>query len=287
MLKFSFISLRTKLIVAFIVFVIVPIFATSIYAYQEFEDILRRQIETAASDRLHQVNLNIERKLKSMMDATNSIVLDENAKQVLVNPPSTPREMLDATHVMDKKFLEISTAIVINPLHFTVIDNSRNMYTSWGRNESAYDLIVNSDWYEQTIKENGYMLWTLNHDNYVNRNRSNLITVSMVIKDSSFSDKIGTLIISESVDHYLEILRNREGSDIQGYGFLLGADGTILAEDEELVRELYTKIEPRMNKTSNFTGSMTVDNLAICSQLIPHCAHWMEGRTDRPAQGNL
>lgn len=87
-------TLQNKLIISFILFILLPLFGTGIYAYSEFEKMLREQAAVSAADRLHQVNLNMERKLSAMMNVSNAIVLDNDVRKILKNPPVSPRKSL-------------------------------------------------------------------------------------------------------------------------------------------------------------------------------------------------
>jgi two-component system sensor histidine kinase YesM len=256
-MQILFISLRTKLIIAFAIFIVLPIFGTSLYAYSEFENILRRQIEVSASDQIQQVNWNIDRKLKLMMNAANSIILDENMRWILDNPPETMRQKLDASHFLDNKFMEISTTVILNPMDFTIIDHNGNMYTSWSKYEGSLESIKKSEWYDRTWQENGYMLWTLNNHNYINPGKEKLITVSMVIKDPNFTRSLGMLAVSEPVSPYIDILRTRQNSVFQGYGFLVGPNGEFVGENISEVDKLYELAKSSIQ--SNTTLSMKIN----------------------------
>ncbi|XID92917.1 sensor histidine kinase [Paenibacillaceae bacterium WGS1546] len=257
-MQIRFISLRTKLVIAFAIFILLPIFGTSLYAYSEFENILRKQIEVSASDQIQQINWNIDRKLKLMMNAANSIILDENIRELLDHPPRTMRQKLDASHLLNNKFMEISTTVILNAMDFTILDSTGNLYTSWSKNERSLDEITTSEWYARTWQENGFMLWTLNNRNYVRPGKEKLITVSMVIKDESFSRSLGMLAISEPVSSYIDILKTRQNSALGGYGFLVGPEGEIVGENESDAGRLYGEAESRIQ--SNTTLSMDISN---------------------------
>ncbi|WP_165452621.1 sensor histidine kinase [Paenibacillus thalictri] len=267
----KFISLRTKLIVAFVAFVLLPILGSSIYAYRVFEVTLRNQIESAAADRLNQVNMDLTRKLNTMMNATSSVMLDENVRRLLLEPPRNVREHLDGVQQMDKKFIEISTAIVSNTMYFSLFDNYGNLYTNWGQSAEAYDAITSSDWWQKTSDENGYMVWTLNHPSYARPNQ-NLITVSMIVRDSSFN-QIGVLVISEPTTYYLEIL-NSSRSSSKSYGLLVGKDGSILGSDSNYAARLYTHIQPALPAFDDtFTTEIEGEKMVVSTYSNP-LAEW-------------
>jgi two-component system sensor histidine kinase YesM len=242
-----FISLRSKLIIAFVVFILFPILFASLLGYKEIENILREQIEASTADRLHQMNMNIERKLKSMMYASNSIVLDEDIRSILQHPVQSERERLDVREKLDEKYLEISTTILTDNVNLTLIDNFGNMYTNWGNSTSSFRNIIGSTWYKQTVEQDGFMVWSLNQDNYIYPNREKFVSVSRVIKNRSLSEKLGVLIISEPVKHYQDILIARANNS-DSLGFIVDEKGRILGNNEGDIDETYKFIKPGLNR---------------------------------------
>lgn len=264
----NFISLRSKLIAAFAVFVLLPILLASIYAYRGFEGILRKQIEDSADELMHQININLERKLQTMMNAASSMVLDDSVQTVLVNPPSTEREKLDAAGIMDKKILELSTAIVSSDMYYTLADNYGNLYTNWGRTEDSYQQIISSNWYRKALLEDGYMIWELNHPSFAHPFRQQLITVSLVVRDSQFK-KIGVLAVSEGTSEYLDIISQGESS-LTSYGLLVGPDGSLLSSNPEQALPVYNELKEEVF-ASQMTKSLQVngEELVVSSYLQP------------------
>jgi two-component system sensor histidine kinase YesM len=252
-----FISLRTKWIVSFVAFVLFPMLGASFYTYQEIETVLRNQVEASAEERLHHINLNIERKLQTMMHATSSLVIDENVKRVMKNPPKSERNMLDNTHTMDKKFLEMSTATASDNLYFSVFDDYGTLYTNWGRVPNVMDAMKESNWFHQTLQENGYMVWTLNHDNYAIPGRHPLLTVSMVVRDEN-NHSIGQLVISEPSQAYLDVLQSGDPS-ITGYGMLIGPDNSVLTHTPDEALPLYESLRTKIEQSGNSTLSTSIN----------------------------
>lgn len=269
----KFISLRSKLIIAFIALILLPITGAFLYGYNAFESILKKQIEQSTSNLLHQVNLNLERELIAMMSASNAFVVDENIAYLLTHPPTTEKEKLLATHQMDKKYLEISTAIINNPTYFSLIDNEGNVYTSWGRTPEAQAKIYRSYWFQKTLIEDGYMVWTLNHENYASPEKENLLTVSMLIKDPSLNKTIGVLIISQPISYYLSSILKTD-STAGSIGFIVDEEGGFLSEDNEYVQSIYEYIEPMLSKKVD-TFSLDIDGeKAIVSTYTISLTQW-------------
>lgn len=264
-----FVSLRTKLVLATVVLILIPIVGVGIYTYNEFEKVLTQNIAKAASDRLHQVNKNIERELRAMMNASSAVVLDENVRNVLERPPSTDRETIDNVNLIDKKILEISTAIITDPVYITIIDNYGNHYTNWFQHPDSYERIKRSAFYANAKEQQGYMTWGMNHPNYMNPHGENLVTLAMTIYDNSSTEEIGMLIISEPVSTYLEILRI-DNSYLGNMGFIMNKDGIILAEDEQLIREIFpfADKEPEFN-SQIFSRVISGEEMQVFTNYIP------------------
>jgi len=262
----QFVRLRTKLIIATICLILIPILFVGIYTYKEFENVMTKNIAENASERLHQINMNIKRELELMVNASSSVVLDENIRNVLMNPPTNDRETINNVGLIDKKVLEISTAIITDLAYITIIDNFGNHYTNWPQSTNSYEWIANSSFYEKALNQNGFMIWDMNHPNYMGPNNENLVTLAMTIRDSSFSQNIGMLIISEPVSTYLGILKN---SYLGNLGFIMDMDNQILTEDKS-VNEAFPFIEDRLNfKDEQFSYSVKSENVGVFTNYIP------------------
>ncbi|WP_165452716.1 sensor histidine kinase [Paenibacillus thalictri] len=252
-----------------LILILIPIFGVGIYSYNAFESVLSKQTFATASDRLHQVNINIEREMRAMMNASNSVVLDDRIHAVLIHPPNTERQTIDSVDQVDKKVLEISTAIITDPVFITVMDNFGNLYTNWFQSEGAYERIRAADFYRKAQQLNGYMSWTLNHPNYVSDKSENLVTLAMVIKEKTSSRNIGTLIISEPVSHYADILR-ATNLPYRNFGFMMDADGHILAEDPQWVNSVYPSILRDMQmRRSSYTAEANGEQVDVATDFIP------------------
>jgi two-component system, sensor histidine kinase YesM len=265
----KFFSLRSKLIIAFIAFILVPIIIASFLGYKGIENILREQIEASTADRLHQVNMNIEKKLKSMMYASNSIVLDEDIQSILQHPFQTERERLDIRKSLDEKYLEISTTILTENVNMTIIDNNGHMYTNWGNSTTAFKNIIGSEWYKETLDNDGFMVWGLNQENYIYPKRGNFVTVSRVIKNRSLSKTLGVLIISEPVKNYQDILKVRTKIS-NSTGFIVDEKARILGDQEKDIASVYKFIKPALNREiDTFNWEVNGERAIISTYSLP------------------
>lgn len=266
-----FISLRTKLIAASLCFVLLPITAIGAYAYKEFEHILSGKIVEATSDRLLQVNRNIVQELSMMVNASRSIVLDDSVLAAFAHSPVTSRDKLDNVSRMDKKFLEISTAILTDSPLFTLIDGSGFVYTNWGQSPEALAQLRQSDWYRQAEAEKGYMVWKLNHDSYVKPAEGKLVTLAMAIRDKDLQNVIGMLVISRPADQFLRMLAAKSEGVL---GFMLDGDGQMLGEPSPQIDELYPQIAARLaDRATGFTAEAGGNRFEIVADTVP-IADW-------------
>lgn len=266
-----FISLRTKLIAASLCFVLLPIIGIGAYAYNEFENILSAKIAEATSDRLLQVNRNIVQELTMMVNASRSIVLDENVLAVLAHSPETSRDKLDNVGRMDKKFLEVSTAILTSSPLFTLIDNDGFVYTNWGQTPQALAQLRQSDWYRQAEAEKGYMVWKLNHESYTRPAEGKLVTLAMAIRDKDLQNVIGMLIISRPADQFLRMLSGKSEGVI---GFMVDEDGQLLGERTPELDALYPRIAAGLARHENgFTAGVGANRFEIVADTVP-IADW-------------
>ncbi|MDF2959344.1 MAG: multi-sensor signal transduction histidine kinase [Paenibacillus sp.] len=266
---FGFVSLRTKLITAFIFCILLPIAVLGVYVYKSFEKEMSSQIANVTSDRLQQVNRNIERRLNELTNVSRSIVLDEQLREMLQHPPKTDREKLQFSHFMDKKYLEVSTSVVSDSIYLTLYDTQGNLYTNWNSFVSTRNDITQAPWYIKTLNNNGFMVWNLQHDSFVNPSGPKLMTVSMLVKADNLIDNLGILAISEPVTPYLDIL-NPDLAYPLSLGFIVDSNGGILGDDPERAREVYQAVKPLIDLNGDTFNTRIGQNMYIVgSYLIP------------------
>ncbi|GBF76836.1 two-component sensor histidine kinase [Paenibacillus sp. 598K] len=267
------IGLRTKLIAGFIFVVLLPLLISGLVASNYISRELNRQVTKITAERLHQVNMNIERELRSLAQITNFIRIDDSIPDVLENPATSEHSMLRSVQLMDQKFLQISTMAVNEPLYVTLLDFHGHMYSNWSQPRQSIERVSRTDWFKQTLEQDGYPVWTLNHDNYMTPGGEALVTQSMVIKDQYFQRQLGVLVVSQPVGPYLKVLQTQDPS-LDSLGFIVDSRNTILGEDPERLSELYPEIEPVLLRGSGSSEVMLGDRLASVSNYSMGLTNW-------------
>ncbi|CAG7639928.1 sensor histidine kinase [Paenibacillus allorhizosphaerae] len=270
---FGFVSLRTKLITAFILFILVPITGVGIYVYQSFEQEMTSQIAKMTSDRLQQVNRNIERRLNELSNISRAIVLDERLREMLVSPPATDKAKLGLSHFMDKKYLEVTTSIASDSVYLTLMDNSGSLYTNWSSFVTTKEAIRQAPWYAKTVEKNGFMVWTLQQDNFVSPSSAKLMTLSMLVKADNLIDNLGMLAISEPVTPYLDIL-NPDAAYSSSLGFIVDRDGAILSDDAAQSENIYKSIQPLLDSNGDTFQTRIGDTKFIVGSYVVPVTGW-------------
>lgn len=262
-------SLRAKIILSFILFILIPVMCVGFLAYFQVENVLHDQITVATSDRLHQTNINIENKLNAMKNASRAIILDDNISNILLEPPQTPSERMQAVKHVNRKYLEVTTSIITTQVYLTLLDNEGNMYTNWSYTSESYQKIFDSEWMKQTLLQDGFMVWTLNHQSYVHPEQEKLVTTSMKVKSQDFSKTIGTLVISQPVDSFIEILKARNRS-VESYGFIVSEEGELLGEHPTDLSEVYRSLSPALEgHNKNFNWDISGEKSFVSMYTIP------------------
>lgn len=247
--------------------ILIPILIVGVYSYNNFEKLLKYNIANATSEKLHQININIETELKSMMNASSSVNLDGYIRDVLNRPPTNDRETLENVNQIDKKILEISTAIITDTVYITIVDNHGNFYTNWPQDPKSFQRIIHSPFYEKALELDGYMAWEMNHPNYIDPKGENMVTLAMMIRDNTFSENIGMLFISEPTSIYLDILRN---GYLGNMGFILNKDGQILTKDVSLIEPELPFIEKELKyKNDQFSYSVLEEKVEVFTNYLP------------------
>ncbi|WP_165972416.1 sensor histidine kinase [Paenibacillus piri] len=269
----GFISLRTKLITAFTVCILLPVIGLGVYVYKSFEQEMSSQIAKVTSDRLQQVNRNIERRLMELTNASRAIVLDGQLRAMLQHPPQTDKDKLQLSHFMDKKYLEVSTAVISDPIYLTLYDTRGNYYTNWNSFVTTRDDLAKAPWFKKTLDKNGFMVWTLQHDSYVNPSGEKLMTVSMLIKADNLIDNLGVLVISQPVQPYLELL-NPEHDETLSPGFIIDQNGTVLGDTTGRFQDVYQAVKPEIERNGDTFNTRIGGKMSVVSSYLIPMTGW-------------
>ncbi|XID90548.1 sensor histidine kinase [Paenibacillaceae bacterium WGS1546] len=258
------ISLRTKLIAGFIVLVLLPMLVAGLIASDYIGRELNGQVTKITAERLHQVNMNIERELRSLAKITNFIRIDGDIPKVLESPVTSERSMIRSVQLMDQKFLQIATMAVNEPLYVALLDFNGHMYSNWPQSRQSIEQVSGTEWFQRTLEQDGYPVWTLNHDNYMASGGQPLITQSMVIKDQYFQRKLGVLVVSQPVTPYLKVLQTQDPS-LESIGFIVDDGSRILGDDTGRLKQLYPSVEEALRRGSGSSDVMLGSRLASVS----------------------
>lgn len=258
------IGLRTKLIAGFILVVLLPMLIAGLIASTYIGRELNGQVSKITAERLHQVNMNIERELRSLARITDFIRIDGDIPKVLESPVTSEQSMLRSVQLMDRKFLQIATMAVNEPLYVALLDFNGHMYSNWPQSRPSIERVKGTEWFKRTLEQDGYPVWTLNHDNYMTADGRALITQSMVIKDQYFQRALGVLVVSQPIDPYLKVLQTQDPS-LQSIGFIVDDGNRMLGEDTERLRQLYPSIEKALDRGSGSSDVMLGNRLASVS----------------------
>lgn len=247
-------SLHMKLIVAALLLVLIPIFCLGVYAYKKFEQALSDQIVGSTSQKLRQVNRNLELEFQSMLNASSSILLDNAVLNILKNPPQSLPVRLSNAYQIDRKFVDILSTSIGDTAFLTLIDSDRNLYTNWVQSREAAERIFDASWYQQAIENSGLMVWELNHDNYIYPNGQSMITLTVQVKDTMLDESLGTLMISRPADHFLGILRMKD-RQLGNQAFIMDGNGNVLSNDILEMQDAEIFIEHSLDSGSTMFNS--------------------------------
>jgi Predicted signal transduction protein with a C-terminal ATPase domain len=226
------IKLRTKLLIAFLVIGIIPIFLTGYYFYMQSYRVVLQNSRQYTMEMLLQVDKNIQSKIQAIDNISLSIVINHSIISLL-NETDEVRKGRNRREI--EQYLR-SILISSNDIHSIIIIDKNG--TKYGFEDSiiapSYDL-KKSEYYIEALKGKGNNVWFGRCRSIViniNRPISMIFSTSAVINNLyPYGDYVGFLLIEVRENAFYDIL-----SDIY-----TDKSGNILMLDEHKNLMLTTK----------------------------------------------
>lgn len=223
------INLQQKITLNFVAAIIIPIILSSLLVFGYYEKILQSKINKSMQQVLNQTSTNIENIIDSSVVASNILCMDSQFAESLQNAGSSKikwEQYVSAMNVYNR-LKEVQNATLHNyNAKISIIDLYGNFYTdnTLKQDVEAYKELKESDWYNQIVELNGFVLW----DRPKQQDAAGLlwdpgcVTMSRLIKGNRTTGKYGILIITIPEGILRKVLCGNE----------MGEDGLVALLDE-------------------------------------------------------
>ncbi|UOQ49866.1 histidine kinase [Gracilibacillus caseinilyticus] len=233
LIKLNQLSLRTRLIIAVILCILLPWVSTYLVSNYFTKDVLEERAAKQSKDDLRMIESGIKNILDDMMYTSNYIQFDTNMNKLLKKQELINADSPEASQQMAVNYLHISKALVgltdmLTPAYISILFNNDLYYTNYSRVDFNPLQFKKQDWFQKLDTLSFYdTLWIGAQQNYIQAERKSdpyLITIGRKIESSTPLDAY--LIISFKEEQIKEMFENMQ-SDHHTKLYLTNQSGEI------------------------------------------------------------
>lgn len=216
-----------KIILYALFFLIIPIYALTIVSNIFYKNTLLNRTSDMSQKNLMLITNNISTLIDNVIASSNVIANDVEVQSLLFKGELS----VETQRMMEKKIIAAQSSVLYPyNTNMVVYDLSNHYYIS--SNSASYqdmEMIVQQNWYQDTLKMNGAMNWcspseeALNFDNYTPNN----ICMARMLKTPN-GKGCGILFIYVDLSTIQKSIFNDFGTEYSGTFYVTNTDGTIL-----------------------------------------------------------
>ena len=190
--KVSYLSLSTKLIIAYITIIAIPLFSFAIIAFKNLETSAKKDLINKNVYQLELETININRNIEAMERVAQMAISNKELMEYV-----TIRKELDVEHLIEfneTTYKEILKLQYNNPSisDINIFTNNKNVKEIWPLIFSE-DRIKSKEWYNKVLEQKSKVLWEFNkvHDEIYDkgwasqRRWDKVVSVSRTLSSSS------------------------------------------------------------------------------------------------------
>ncbi|WZL81346.1 sensor histidine kinase [Vallitaleaceae bacterium 9-2] len=270
-------SLHSKLIRGMLLGTIIPMIIAPIIGYVYTRDVLLNNTQIVTDQLLENIDQSINHVIDDIISASNVVALDDVIQEVLLSPPNS---------IIDKIYRE---KIVLERLHYmeasnlypymvesTIVTFDNEIYTTSFEMYPDIEKIVKSDWYIESLNNNGFFIWKAPSNNIMDY-EGGITLVRLLTKN--YYQQAGVLLIHLFPSSSLSDILQRD-SELNGtQRCIINETGdTILKSNNDYVysKEEILKIATKKGVIDTTHGKMYVGTKKIQKtnwtliQLVPY-----------------
>lgn len=277
---FSFKSIQTKMMVAFIILVVMPMLLITYFSITSSERFLQEKISQTDSQLLEQMSNSINSSMEAMINTSNLFTQDRQIIDLLSESDTLiSSERFKKTQLIDKEMQKAKNSILLSfNSYISIFDFNGDLYTSGVRRSTdSYQRYSKTKWFKDTIDANGFMLWIAPHIDYIKTDdldEGPMITLSRLIKGSRSLGGYGIVTISISESEFYKKIIKHNSTDMANEVFIVDNEGVVISSGNKstigktLSDEFYVK-NILENSKNNFTADINGKKTIISYTSIP------------------
>ncbi|MFD2614363.1 sensor histidine kinase [Paenibacillus gansuensis] len=185
-------TLKNRILLSFIVFLIAPMAWLAVYNFRETEQMLQEQASIKNLEQLEAIKTGLVDVMSLVMKTGLLLEQDTILRSTMKTPGAY--DGIQRKKLIENKFAGIENSFFLTgaTVYYTLADFHGNAYTSFKpRNALNYQELMNEDWVRSLQGEGGGRYsWNANDDNYVVRERtksSKMLSLYQLLRDDSLA----------------------------------------------------------------------------------------------------
>ncbi|TBL80714.1 sensor histidine kinase [Paenibacillus thalictri] len=242
-----FSSLSIKLISAFVIFVLIPIYLALLLLYQQYSSTLESKVQDYSNKSFEQMYQLVGSRLLDLVRVSNGIILNPATKQIVErgSGESDWQYQLDMD-TLDRAFDEAQNTGRVSSIYFTLVARDGRVFGNWpslpGKSLTA------SEWYGKAVQHSPFPVWMPLENNFLRNSSAKSPMLSMAQAIEGNSGVLRTSIEQSQIDKWLSEIKNSWAT------LIYNEQGELIyGHDEELPDEL------KLDLASHFTSWNSVD----------------------------
>ena len=214
---FSFKKIRSKLIVAFLFLIILPIIFVNIFAYVLLQGMIKEKMNIHFKNTISQASLRVERIFEDMFTTTNILMMDQDVLEILDASLQEKNENLRSNFLtMNSKFIDIQLSALDAYVDSVIAikDKDNYLYTTIAR--SPQDRCKNIEALfneEEILPDNNYNRWgqkVYGIPSLLALKKINYVVLIKSYNDFVWGEKQGDIVLGIAENEFSQILQENE-----------------------------------------------------------------------------
>ncbi|MFM9327449.1 sensor histidine kinase [Paenibacillus mesotrionivorans] len=194
-----------KWILAYVVFILVPVTIMLASYYQRSSEILEQEVTRSMQQTLRQAGMNLTYKLDHILDISNSVFMNKEMYTSLL-PQSTISEQLEQMKSLRNLADTVQTNTDIQ--RFRIFVDPSRLYAGDRINLLPMSMLEKRPWYKDIMDAGGGMVWTgVYRENYLDMEEKDVFSVGRVLRNPlQYGEILGVLMLDISNQVLKEVM---------------------------------------------------------------------------------
>ena len=183
-----------KWIIAYVVFILLPVTIMLASYYQRSSEILEQEVTRSMQQTLRQAGMNLTYKLDHILDISNSVFMNKELYNSLL-PQSSITEQLE--QMMSLRNLADTVQTNTDILRFRIFVDASRLYAADRINLFPMDMLEKRPWHKGIMEAGGGMVWTgVYRENYLDMEARDVFSVGRVLRNPlQYAEILGVLML--------------------------------------------------------------------------------------------